>query len=311
MLSTVSPDMLLECLFEGVYFVDKDRQIAYWNAGAERIAGFSRDEMIGSCCADNLLCHINGEGTELCLSGCPLAATMVDGGQRESRVFLRHKLGHRVPILVRTSPVRDGEGNIVGAVEVFSDNSTSLQILQEYEKLKKEVYLDQLTGVGNRRYGEMTLVNRLFNLTTNGLPFSVLFMDIDHFKRFNDEYGHRTGDQFLTMVARSVALCLRRVDVVARWGGEEFVAILPGAAGEVLAMVAERMRAVVEKSFVVVNGERVSVTVSIGATVARPDDDLESVVNRADELMYRSKRGGRNRVTLDQSDQSDGDQQTR
>ncbi|MCM0080501.1 GGDEF domain-containing protein [Geomonas sp. Red32] len=299
MLSTVSPDMLLECLFEGVYFVDKERQIAFWNAGAERIAGFSRAEVIGSCCADNLLCHISGEGTELCLNGCPLAATMEDGQQRESRVFLRHKLGHRVPILVRTSPVRDAEGNVVGAVEVFSDNSSSMQILQEYEKLKKEVYLDQLTGVGNRRYGEMTLVNRLFNLATNGFPFSVLFMDIDHFKRFNDEFGHRTGDQLLTMVARSVALCLRKVDVVARWGGEEFVAILPGAAGEVLAMVAERVRAVVEKSFVMVNGERVSVTVSIGATVARSDDDLESVVHRADELMYRSKNGGRNRVTMD------------
>ena len=99
---TISGDKLLDSLFDGVYFVDLDRRITYWNAGAERISGYLRSEVVGSCCADNLLRHIDTEGHKLCQDGCPLAATMRDGKTRESSVYLHHKFGHRVPVLVRT-----------------------------------------------------------------------------------------------------------------------------------------------------------------------------------------------------------------
>ncbi|MBI5483241.1 MAG: PAS domain-containing protein, partial [Deltaproteobacteria bacterium] len=171
-----SSDRLLDSLFDGVYFVDLDRRITFWNSSAERISGYSKQEVTGSCCADNLLRHIDATGRELCLNGCPLAASILDGKTRESSVFLHHKLGHRVPVSVRTSPVRDDQGAIIGAVEIFSDNSNSLQILQEYEKLKQEAYLDVLTGIGNRRYGEMTLSTRIYDLQSHKLPFGVLFM---------------------------------------------------------------------------------------------------------------------------------------
>lgn len=299
-MNNLTSDKLLDSLFDGVYYVDTNRQIKYWNAAAERISGFSGAEVIGHCCADNLLRHIDANGRELCLDGCPLAATILDGKIRESSVFLHHKLGHRVPVAVRTSPVRDDQGTIIGAVEIFSDNSSSLQILQEFEKLKHDAYLDALTGVGNRRYGEMTLATRIFNLQTHQIPFGVLFLDVDHFKIFNDRFGHRIGDEVLVMVSNSIALSLRKMDVVARWGGEEFVVILPGASCLVAKSVAERIRILIENSFIMSGDEKLSVTVSIGATVSRKDDSVDTIVNRADSLMYISKSAGRNRVTEDE-----------
>jgi diguanylate cyclase (GGDEF)-like protein/PAS domain S-box-containing protein len=296
----ISAEQLLDSLFDGVYFVDLDRRITYWNAAAERITGYLKENVIGRGCADNLLRHIDAAGCELCVNGCPLAATMHDGRMREAGVFLHHALGHRVPVSVRSSPVRDESGSIIGAVEIFCDNSSSLQILQEFERLKQTAYLDVLTAVGNRRYGEMTLSTRLFEMQEHDVPFGVLFMDIDHFKRFNDSYGHKTGDDVLVMVAKSIALSLRKMDVVARWGGEEFIVILPGANAIITKSVSERIRVLIEKSFLVIESKKVHVTVSIGATMSHPDDSAETIVIRADKLMYLSKDGGRNRVTVDE-----------
>jgi diguanylate cyclase (GGDEF)-like protein/PAS domain S-box-containing protein len=298
-MNQITAEKLLDSLFDGVYFVDRTMHITYWNNAAERITGFTRSEATGIRCSDNLLKHIDANGCELCLHGCPLAATMQDGASREASMFLHHALGHRVPVSVRTSPVRDENGGIIGAVEIFCDNSDSLQILHEYEKLKQDAYLDPLTAVGNRRYGEMTLATRMFDLHTHDIPFGVLFMDIDHFKRFNDQYGHRTGDDVLVMVARSIALSLRKMDVVARWGGEEFIVILPGATGVIIKALSERIRLLIENSFISAGNSKLQVTVSIGATMSRIDDTAEIVVSRADRLMYLSKSRGRNQVTED------------
>lgn len=294
---TLSSDKLLESLFDGVYYVDLDRKITVWNAAAERITGFLRTEVRGSCCADNVLRHMDEAGNELCNTGCPLAASMQDGQLREANVYLHHKQGHRVPVTVRISPVRDADGTIVGGIEVFSDNSSALQILGELESLKKEVYLDRLTGVGNRRYGEMILETRLFEWRSHGVPCGVIFLDIDHFKRFNDLYGHRIGDEVLTLVGKTITNLLRRMDVVARWGGEEFVIILQNVTPDYLQLAAERVRRFIERSFLMVDGEELSVTASLGATVVRGDDTFETIVDRADKLMYESKNKGRNKLT--------------
>jgi diguanylate cyclase (GGDEF)-like protein/PAS domain S-box-containing protein len=298
-MNQVTGDKLLDSLFDGVYFVDTNRRITYWNAAAERISGYSRPEVLGSSCADNMLRHVDGKGCELCDGGCPLAGTMEDGQPREAPVFLHHKLGHRVPVSVRTSPVFDDQGVIVGAVEIFCDNSSSLQILLEYEKLKQDAFIDQLTTIGNRRYGEMTLSARMYDLQHHAIPFGLLFMDIDHFKLFNDRYGHKTGDDVLVMVANSISISLRKIDVVARWGGEEFVVILPGANTVVVNAVAERVRMLIERSFIMAGDDKLQVTISVGATMSQPDDTVQTIVSRADGHMYRSKAGGRNCVTGD------------
>lgn len=301
-MDSISHEKLLDSLFDGVYFVDLERRIIFWNKAAERITGYSKDEVVGSCCADNLLRHTDDGGRELCFIGCPLSGTMTDGKTREAHVYLHHKQGHRVPVSVKVSPVRDDGGEIIGGVEIFSDNSSLLQILKEMERLKADAYVDELTSVGNRRYCEMILQTKLYEMQSFNIPFGIIFFDLDHFKECNDTFGHAIGDEILIMVAKTVTNILRRMDSFARWGGEEFVVIMPNIDEKTLDDVAERIRIFIEKSFLVTQGRMLNVTASLGVTMARPGDTPESVIQRADSLMYDSKAAGRNRVTTEWSD---------
>ncbi|GFO61865.1 diguanylate cyclase [Geomonas silvestris] len=295
---TPSPELILESLFDGVYCVDRDRGIYLWNKSAERITGFSKAEVLGKCCSANILQHLDDEGENLCLNACPLSATMRDGQERVSNIYLHHKQGHRVPVSVRTTPIRDEQGAVIGAIEVFADNSQSLHVLRELEALKKEACLDALTGVGNRRYGQITLKTRIYEWQTDRVPFGVIFFDIDTFKDVNDNFGHAIGDEVLAMVAKTVSNLLRRLDVISRWGGDEFVAILNNVRQRDFQIITERIRTFVANSFIMIGDHKLSVTASIGATLAKPGDTSETILQRADALMYASKSDGRNRVTL-------------
>lgn len=297
-MNEISYEMLLENLFDGVYYVNLNKQILIWNKGAERITGYSKAEVVGKSCFQNVLRHIDDEGRELCMGGCPLSETMKDGKIRESNVYLHHKQGHRLPVSVRISPVRDNDGNIIGGVEIFTDNSNAMQILVELENAKKEAYQDALTTIGNRRYGEITLNARISEWNAKAVSFGVLFLDIDHFKRFNDVYGHKIGDDVLVMVSKTIANLLRRSDTIARWGGEEFVVVVSDISAAVFNKLAERIRIFVERSFMTTGDERLNVTVSIGATLAVTGDTPETIILRADALMYESKTAGRNKVTI-------------
>lgn len=290
---------LLDSLSEGVYFVTRDRQITYWNKASEEISGYSSAEVVGRHCWNNILKHINHEGILLCKTMCPLAATVQDGETREAEVYLHHKAGHRVPVRVRTAPVRDASGAIIGAVEIFSDNSARIDTLRRLKELEKLALLDELTQLPNRRYIEVNLRSRLEEMQRYGWPFGILFIDVDHFKRINDMYGHDIGDEVLRMLGRTFTMNARYFDVVGRWGGEEFIAILCNVDADQLHMVAERLRLLAAESRLTVWPTIVHVTLSIGATMVRPDDTVETILKRADELMYQSKTSGRNCVTID------------
>jgi len=290
---------LLDNLYDGVYFLDSERRITYWNKGAERLTGYQASEVVDCYCRNNILMHVDEEGTLLCGENlCPAVKTLQDGQPHEDEVYLHHKQGHRVPVSIRVSPILSPGGRVIGAVEIFSDNSTRVESKQTIEELRRIALLDPLTEVGNRRYIDMNLRFRLAEQERYGWPFGVLFLDIDHFKEINDLYGHDKGDDVLKMTARTLSNSLRSFDTVGRWGGEEFVAVIINVNAEQLHVVAEKLRAMVEQSSITNGSRTVRVTVSIGATVAREDDTPESLINRADQLMYHSKSSGRNRITL-------------
>ena len=277
--------LILDNLFEGVYYVDHDLVISYWNKAAERITGYSAEEVIGKRCSANILRHIDADGNELCLQGCPLHATIEDGELREASVFLHHKDGHRVPVHIRAAPLLDEGGEILGGVELFSDNTRTLNMLQQLELSQQDNLIDPLLGVGNRRLGEKLFNNRFSELRMDETPFSVAMMDIDGFKGANDRFGHAVGDRILEMVARSLESTLRTVDTIIRWGGDELLIILPNVGEGALSDILERIRIFTEKSYFMLDGEKISVSVSLGGTQARQEDDLQSLVDRADKLM--------------------------
>ncbi|MBI5523302.1 MAG: sensor domain-containing diguanylate cyclase [Desulfarculus sp.] len=292
------PVRVLDDLYDGVYFLDPRRRITYWNSAAEKLTGYRAGEVLGRSCADNILVHVNDLGDNLCESGCPVALTLADGQAREAEVFLHHKDGHRLPVLVRVSPLYDGQGNLAGALEVFADNSTRLEANQRLKELEQLAMLDPLTKLPNRRYLERQVEARLAELTRQGWPFGVIFMDLDHFKAINDRHGHEAGDQVLVMVSRALELSSRPFDLVGRWGGEEFLAVIPTVDQKALGTVAQRYRMLAANCALYRDHEPLRATISLGATLAQPGDTLDSLLARADQFMYQSKKNGRDQVTL-------------
>lgn len=290
---------LLEALTDGVYFVDRHRRILYWNRAAERISGYTSREVLGTCCAGGVLVHVDANGKCLCSKGCPLSTVMRDGRPHDMHAFLHHKRGHRVPVHIRAAALQNPSGQTLGSVEVFSDDSDRVQTLDRLRELEETALIDELTGLANRRYYDRAISANLTAFEREQTPFGVLLMDIDHFKRFNDTYGHETGDRVLRLVGRTLSCNCRAHDTPVRWGGEEFAIVCERVAADDLLPAAERIRALVASSFIEVKGERVAVTVSIGGCMVQPGDDARSILERADERLYRSKTTGRNRVTLD------------
>ena len=145
---------IVDNLHDGLYLVDRNRVITYWNKAAERISGFAAADVIGKSCADNVLSHVDGKGCALCTGLCPLAETMCDGRLRQSEIYLHHKNGHRIPVAVRASPLTDEAGRVVGGIELFTDISHQAANELRIIELERLALLDGLTQLANRTYVE-------------------------------------------------------------------------------------------------------------------------------------------------------------
>ena len=287
---------IINQLQDGIYFVDKERKIQFWNHAAERITGYKEEEIIGKCCQDSKLSHIDKYGRALCVLGCPLFATLGDGKQRQEQVFVRHKDGYRIPIRVNIFPIiKDGE--IKGAVEVFTKDSPTVFEDDLIKNLSDIAMHDELTKLPNRRYLESFITYCLEEYRRFGRNFAVLFADIDNFSSVNNNYGHDAGDMALKNISKSLSQSVRRNDLVGRWGGEEFLGIYHISSQSEIPSIAERFRFLVENTEVISNSKVINVTVSVGITAVTPEDTIQTLVNRADQLMYESKRSGKNRIT--------------
>jgi len=293
---------LLDNLNDGVYYCDWERKITYWNKAAEKITGYTSEEITGTHCWDNILVHVDSKGENLCKSDkCPAERAMRENKLITEEIFLKHKEGYRVPVSTRISPIRDKDGKVIGAVEIFSNNTEKLIAFQKIEKLQALAFIDELTEVGNRRYTEIRILTKFEEWQRHPWmgEFGILFIDIDNFKNVNDSYGHQTGDRVLRYVAKTIVGNIRIEDFVGRWGGEEFIVIISNIESEDLKSVAEKLRMLVASSGIPGDKKTIGVTISIGATIARKNENIASVVSRADKLMYDSKTSGKNKVTMD------------
>lgn len=216
---------------------------------------------------------------------------MLDGSNRQAELYLKHKDGHRVPVSVRVSPLRDEQGKIIGGIELFTQTNTRDDLQSRLRKLERLSLLDDLTQLPNRRYLETELGSQLNMHDRKGVPFSILLVDIDHFKQVNDRYGHQIGDLVLKSLAKSMSGVTRSFDTIGRWGGEEFLGIFPNTEKEDLKVVAEKIPTVARHTQIPNNKLLVSVTT--GCAVVRSSEDKTSLIQLADEALYRGKETGR------------------
>jgi diguanylate cyclase (GGDEF)-like protein/PAS domain S-box-containing protein len=295
--STSVYDSLLDQMQDGVFFIGRDRKITYWNEGAQRLSGYTATEAIGKQCFDDFLGHVEGNGKSLCTQPCTLATDSGNGHVCETQGYLRHKLGHRIPVNLRVMPMRNTEGNVVGWVEIISDATAGRRVEKRMSELEHLAYRDALTGLPNRRYLEMKVEQGLEEHRRFSRPYGLAMFDLDRFKQVNDSHGHNVGDILLKTLSESLVHGLRSVDILGRWGGEEFLVLMPDLDAVALGDLAERCRVLVAQSSVDAGDARVAVTASIGATVLSHSDSATTAIRRADELMYQSKHSGGDRTT--------------
>jgi diguanylate cyclase len=200
-------------------------------------------------------------------------------------------------LVTSTREMRDTNKALEDRLTLSKSEISNLQ--QSLEAIRAESLTDPLTGLGNRKYFDRSVGTAVQNALANGEPLSLLMFDIDHFKSFNDSYGHLTGDQVLRLVGMSLKQTIKGQDITARYGGEEFVVVLPNTALRQALTVADHIRRAImskelkKKSTGEILGR---VTISVGVSMLKPDDDTESLIERADACLYAAKRNGRNRV---------------
>jgi diguanylate cyclase (GGDEF)-like protein len=190
-------------------------------------------------------------------------------------------------------------------VEDITDRKHAEEALKESEKRYRELsIIDDLTKLYNSRHFYFHLKNELERSNRYGQPLTLLLLDIDNFKQFNDTYGHVEGDQVLWRLGQVVKRCLRETDFAYRYGGEEFTVLLPMTTSVEGFVTAERIRTEFKKeAFAPAPGQVVHVTMSIGLAQYRPPEEMKVFVHRVDQLMYEGKRSGKDRVCSEPSPQ--------
>jgi diguanylate cyclase (GGDEF)-like protein/PAS domain S-box-containing protein len=292
--------MLLDQFHDAVCFVDPNGCIRYWNNAAERLTGHSSNEVVGRYYDAGWLDHLAPNGCSLRDDDCPMRRSMEKGRPFRERLFLRHKDGRRICVDVRIMPVRDREGTTIGGVEILCDATSSVVVESAYRQISEVADRDPLTGLANRRYLDRMLGRYLEQLERSGQPLSLIMSDLDHFKQINDTWGHVVGDKALVQYSTALQKQCRPVDLVARFGGEEFIVLLPGHSLETAVQIAERLRKCARLATPEDLGER-RLTASFGVVQAAPGESAPQLLRRVDMALYRAKSRGRDRVEAESS----------
>ena len=288
-------EKLLNLLYDGVYFVDTQRRILFWNDAAERLTGYTKEEMLGSYCFDNILNHTDGQGNQLCINGCPLLETIAGGAPVTARVYLLHKDQRRIAVDIFVTSFTDEQNKIIGAIEIFRDASNAVALEKAYAFMLKLAKRDHLTGVANRRQMDTTIDDQLALFKRTGSPFTIVATDIDNFKEINDTQGHAVGDRALVMFANLIKQQRRSTDLFARMGGDEFLLLLRQQHLAEGVQTAERLRKIIE-SYQSEKLQGIKLSASFGVTEVDLEDTSKTLLHRADRALYKAKQTGRNRV---------------
>jgi diguanylate cyclase (GGDEF)-like protein/PAS domain S-box-containing protein len=288
---------LMEMLTIPAFVLDADCRVIIWNRACARLTGVPAEEVIGTqdhrrgfyaearpTLADLVIQHRVSDLAEL----YPRHSSPSDQNLSAENWCDLPRIGRRRYLAAEASPIAGDDGSLVAVVETLRDITEEKAAHMALEQLATR---DSLTGLANRRCFDETLAAEWQRALRQQLPLSLLMVDIDHFKRYNDAHGHLGGDDCLRRVATAVASEMRANDLVARYGGEEFGVILPNQDLKGAASVAERIRKRVERL-------HTGITVSIGAAsvIAEASGCPSALLAIADAALYKAKRQGRNRI---------------
>ncbi|MES2739957.1 MAG: sensor domain-containing diguanylate cyclase [Pseudomonadota bacterium] len=300
---------MLETLVIPTFVLDLDCKVIMWNRACERLTGVAAYEVLGTgehwrsfyTQARPTLADLVAQGRQGDIAA--LYQHQVQRNDNEHNVYAENwcdmpRMGRRRYLAVDASPILGNEGGIVAVVETLRDMTDEKNTQLALEQLATR---DGLTGLANRRCFDDTLQAEWQRAARHRQALSLLMVDVDYFKAYNDAHGHLGGDRCLQRIAHALASEMRANDLVARYGGEEFAVILPNQSLKGASIVAERIRERVEQLQLPKQKDgHQTVTVSIGAATALPDDQTQAhqLLAIADAALYRAKHMGRNRISL-------------
>jgi len=287
---------VLDSLPTGVYVVDRNGKIFFWNQGAERITGFMRHEVVGRSCRESILVHCNGQGCVDCGATCSFSLTLHEGKAREARMRLRHKEGHPIPVLMRTVPIRDRHGIIVGAAESFEEQRLASDRDRRQRNLTYDC-ADETTGMPNHEFTQFHLRENLTSFEQYHLPFGIMRIRVDRLKEFRAAYGRQAGDAILRVVAQTMRDSLRPSDFLGRWEEDEFLVILANCGTQGVEKAADRIRSVVNCAGLRWWGDELTVSTRVGHSIAQGGDTIDSLLSRAQGSLQQTATAGAGAVT--------------
>jgi len=289
---------VLDSLPVAVCAVNREGKVILWNEGAERITGYLRQEILGRQCTEAFLEHADSQNNPLAGSEVPLLETMRSGSCLTQEVSLRRKSGQSVSVRLKTVPLRDDDGRMHGAAELFEEVQTRTPSERRHNKLAALGCMDQLTGILNHSMIQAHLQEALSLYKLYPVPFCALCISIDGLLKIRERYGEAAVEATLRLVGQTLDSAVRPTDFVGRWLDEEFLVILTECGVNDLVRVGERLRKIVNHSQVNWWGDSWSVTISIGGTPAHDQDNISAIVGRAEQGMRASSAKGGNQILV-------------
>ncbi len=286
---------LMDNMREGVVCVDWEGRIVEWNRAAEKLTGLSRSMVLSQVWSPTVMSLADDRGSPLCIQDCPLQQSLSDGSRQTKRLQMQSKDQRQFTIDVTIVPLFDSNHVLRGASMIFGDATDRVSLEERVQDLHARATIDPLTRVFNRAELDRRLSEALEQARMKSVPLSIIVTDIDYFKRVNDTFGHSAGDEALRMFASILKKQCRGTDIVARFGGEEFVILCPDCEMANAVERAESLRLeFAALPISVLRGS--SITASFGVTEAHYDDTEETLFERADQALLMAKEGGRNLV---------------
>jgi diguanylate cyclase (GGDEF)-like protein/PAS domain S-box-containing protein len=289
---------VLDSLQTAVYIVDRNRRIRFWNEGAEQITGYLRQDVVGRFLRDHLLATGDDVKNFDADPDDPVNVAFRDGKPSVMDVSILHKDGYRVPIVLRTIPIRNSRGAVVGAAESFEKNRSASEWSRRQSVYADLGCLDAMTGVAAKSFMETQLREHLMTFAEHNLPFGILLIQVDHMDQYRATRGPGVAHSILRIVAQSVENCVRPTDVVGCWDENQFIAILQQCKESEVALVGERVRRMICQSEIEWWGDKFSVTSPVGGAGCRPGDSVELLIARAAASVTESIGKGGNCVTV-------------
>lgn len=304
---------VLEELNNGLFILDRNHTVIYWNRYMAHHSQKSSEDTVGKNLFDIFQNLPEAWLKKKINSAFILNTTLFTSWEQRPWIFPfpnTRLIDCNIDYMYQNcvfAPIRKGKECSVEFLSVSLYDATELalkhsQVQQTLKELTESSTTDGLTQIYNRRYIQDALEREFSNFQRHGHPVSLLMMDIDYFKRINDNCSHLAGDEVLKNIAQTIKDLIRKCDVVGRYGGEEFVVILPMTEAEGGHLAAERIRSRVENLSTHFEGQNIQATLSIGiSTLQQNHANVGQWLHDADERLYESKRSGRNRITSNQN----------